>query len=130
MQQYAVVIPCKLTVVYSVTMIMVNMGRRPFDLIYPPLLKQHLRAIEPKYHSLIRAAIEAQLQGEPDKETRNRKPLKRGEFAGATWEIRFGPGNRFRVLYRVKRSEMRVMILAIAEKRGSRLYIGGEEIAI
>jgi mRNA-degrading endonuclease RelE of RelBE toxin-antitoxin system len=111
-------------------MIMVKMRRGLFKLIYPPLLKQHLRAIEPKDYSLIRAAIEVQLQVEPDKETRNRKPLKQGELFGATWEIRFGPSNRFRVLYRVERAEKRVVILAIGEKHGSRLYIGGEEIAI
>ena len=111
-------------------MIMVIMRGRKFEIIYPPLLKQHLRAIESKHHSLIRAVIEAQLQDAPDKETRNRKPLKRGELAGATWEIRCGPGNRFRVLYKVKRAERRVMILVIAEKHGSRLYIGGEEIAV
>ena len=109
---------------------MVNMGGRLFEPIYPPLLKQHLRAIEPKYYSLIRAAIEAQLQVEPDKETRNRKPLRRGELFGATWEIRFGPDNRFRVLYRIDRARMRVMILAIGEKHGSRLHIGGEEIEL
>jgi hypothetical protein len=111
-------------------MIMVNMKGRPFELIYPPLLKQHLRAIEPKHHSLIRAAIEAQLRTEPDKETRNRKPLKRGELFGATWEIRFGPRNRFRVLYKIKRAERLVLILAIAEKHGSCLHIGGEEIVV
>ena len=50
--------------------------KQPYDVSYDQATKKHLRAIEPKYHSLIRAAIEEQLQYEPDKETRNRKPLR------------------------------------------------------
>jgi mRNA-degrading endonuclease RelE of RelBE toxin-antitoxin system len=105
------------------------MKARPFELVYAPLLKRHLKAIEPKYYALIQEAIEEQLQTEPDVETRNRKPLKRPVF-GATWEIRFGPDNRFRVLYKVDRDEWQVNILAIGEKEGERLWIGGEEIKL
>ncbi len=32
-----------------------------FELIYAPQIKQHLRAIEQKYHVLIRKTIEEQL---------------------------------------------------------------------
>ncbi len=106
---------------------------REFDLIYAPITKDHLRAIESKYYSLIRNEIETQLRVEPDVKTRNRKPLKRPAILGATlatWEVRFGPQNRFRVLYRVDRDEMRVNILAIGEKDGERLLIGGEEIKL
>ena len=39
--------------------------KQPFDLNYDPATKKHLRAIEAKYHSLIRAEIEDQLQFEP-----------------------------------------------------------------
>jgi hypothetical protein len=49
---------------------------------------------------------------------------------GATWEIRFGPDNRFWVFYRVDNDIEQVVILAIGEKIGSRLLIGGEEIEI
>ena len=100
-----------------------------FALIYAPLVKRHLKTIEPKYYSLIQKTIEAQLQTEPDVETRNRKPLKRPVF-GATWEIRFGPNNRLRVLYKVNPDEQQVDILAIGEKEGARLWIGGEEIKL
>ncbi len=100
-----------------------------FDLVYAPITRRHLKVIESKYHSLIRQAIETQLQAEPDTETRNRKPLQRA-IVGATWEIRFGPGNRFRVLYRVDLEEQLVYILAIGEKEGKRLRIGGEEIEL
>ncbi len=36
----------------------IMMPKRPFDLVYAPVTKEHLRAIEPKYYSLIRNAIE------------------------------------------------------------------------
>jgi hypothetical protein len=104
-----------------------------FSLIYAPITKDHLRAIESKYYSLIRKEIEKQLCREPDVRTRNRKPLKRPAIFGAataTWESRFGPQNRFRVLYRVNREDMQVNILAIGEKAGRRLLVGREEIEL
>ncbi|MDR7521799.1 MAG: hypothetical protein QN168_04975 [Armatimonadota bacterium] len=42
--------------------------------------------------------------------------------------MRFGPGCRFRVFYRVNRDERHVEILAIGEKEGSSLFVGGEAI--
>jgi mRNA-degrading endonuclease RelE of RelBE toxin-antitoxin system len=110
---------------------MVTMPKRKrFALLYPPIIKQHLKFIEAKYYSLIRDSIEAQLEFEPDVETRNRKPLKRPVVFGAKWEIRFGVDNRFRVFYRVDYDEHQVVILAIGEKLGNRLLIGGEEVEI
>ena len=104
--------------------------KRPFELIYAPATREHLRAIEAKHHSLIRGAIEAQLRSEPDVETRNRKPLKRASALEADWEIRFGPDNRFRVFSAVSRERSQVYILAIGEKRGNRLMIGGQEVEL
>jgi len=104
-----------------------------FDLIYAPAVKGHLKAIEPKYHSLIRSTIEIQLQFEPDVETKNRKPLKRSvtfETSEADWEIRFGPGNRFRVFYQVNRQDNTVYILAVGEKKGAQLLVGGKEVTL
>ena len=49
---------------------------------------------------------------------------------GATWELRFGPDNRFRVFYRVERQAQEVHVLAIGVKRGNRLFIGGTEIEL
>jgi len=49
---------------------------------------------------------------------------------GATWELRCGTNNRFRVFYEVDTTEQTVWILAIGEKRGNRLFIGGGEIQI
>jgi mRNA-degrading endonuclease RelE of RelBE toxin-antitoxin system len=104
------------------------MGRKqPYSLIFAAQVKQHLRAIEPKYHSLIRAKIEEQLQFEPDKPTTNRKRL-RTSIAEADWELRCGPENRFRVLYRLDPENHAVGIVAIGIKERSRLVIGDEEI--
>jgi mRNA-degrading endonuclease RelE of RelBE toxin-antitoxin system len=103
-------------------------ARSRFDLIYAPQVKAHLKTIERKYHSLIRRSIETQLQFNPDVETRSRKPLKRPVEFGADWEIRFGPDNRFRVFYEVKRELQQVTVLAIGIKKGNRLIIGGEEV--
>ena len=113
------------------TIIMVMMAPpKRFELIYPPIIKQHLRFIEAKYYSLIQESLENQLQFQPDVETRNRKPLRHPVVFGAKWEIRFGPDNRFRVFYRVDYDHEQVVLLAIGEKIGSRLFIGGEELEI
>ena len=104
--------------------------KRLFEIIYPPIIKQHLKAIEPKYWALIRNNLEEQLRFEPDSETKNRKPLKRPVVYSASWELRFGPDNRFRVFYRIDIDNQVVIILAIGEKIGNRLVIGGEEIEL
>ena len=111
------------------TIIMVTMSsQQRFEIIYPPIIKQHLT--EPKFYSLIRESLEAQLHHQPDLETRNRKPLKRPVIFGANWEIRFGPVNRFQAFYRIDYDKQQVILLAICEKIGNRLFVGGEEVEI
>jgi mRNA-degrading endonuclease RelE of RelBE toxin-antitoxin system len=111
------------------TIIMVTMARkRSFSLIFDPKVKQHLRTIESKYYSLIRETITEQLLFEPESETKNRKPLQRPVEFGATWELRCGPDNRFRVLSAIDVELREVQILAIGIKQGNRLFIGGEEL--
>ncbi len=108
---------------------MVNMmQKRQFSIEYAPVTKEHLRAIERKYYSLIRKTIKEQLQFEPDIEARNRKPLVRQIAFEAEWEIRFGPNNRFRVFHDIDHDNAKVSILAIGEKVRNRLFIGGEEV--
>jgi len=104
--------------------------KQPFTIIYAPITRIHLQAIEAKYYSLIRTTIQERLSYEPDVATRNRKPLKRPVFFEATWELRFGPRNRFRVFYDLDHQQHVVAILAIGIKRGNRLLIGGEEIRL
>src|SRR5919108_6403303 len=112
-----------------VTIILVTMEpKQLFSIIYAPITRVHLRAIEAKHYSLIRVTIEERLSYEPDVQTRNRKPLKRPAFFEATWELRFGPGNQFRVFYDIDQERHIVAVLAIGIKRGNRLLIGGEEI--
>ena len=107
------------------------MARKPrYSVSYDQAVKEHLRAIEAKYHPLIRKAIQEQLFFEPETETRNRKPLQRPTRFEATWEIRFGPNNRFRVLYAVEPGRREVQIQAIGVKKGNRLMIGGEEVQL
>ena len=101
-----------------------------FTLIYDPEVAGHLDAIEPKYHSLLRATIEEQLSFEPQKATRNRKQLERPIDMGARWELRLGPGNRFRVFYGVDVEQREVRILAIAVNERNRIFIAGEEVEL
>src|SRR5437667_8274339 len=101
---------------------MVMAKKQPLTLIYDSEVTGHLAAIEAKYHSLIRRAIEEQLRFEPEKATRNRKPLQRPIELGARWELRLGPDNRFRVFYRVDADERQVRILAIAVKEKNRIF--------
>jgi mRNA-degrading endonuclease RelE of RelBE toxin-antitoxin system len=104
--------------------------QQPFTIIYAPITRTHLRTIEAKYYSLIRRTIEARLSHEPNVQTRHRKPLKRPVFFEATWELRCGAGNRFRVFYDVDETQHVVAILAIGIKYGNRLLIGGKEIRL
>lgn len=99
------------------------------EILYAPDTLDHMAAIERKYHSLIRKAIEEQLLYEPNVRTRNRKPLIKPTRFGMVWELRFGPDNMFRVFYRTEETAQ-VRVLAIAIKIGEKLYIGGKEFAL
>lgn len=101
-----------------------------YVLVYARDTTKHLESIDAKYDSLIRDKIEEQLRFEPGVETKNRKPLREPAPFAAHWEIRFGPDNRFRVLYDIDDKHHAVQILAIGEKRGNRLIVAGEEVAV
>jgi len=75
--------------------------------------------------------IKEQLLFTPDQNTRNRKLLEQspGPF-GATWELRRGPNNRFRIFYEVARERREVWILAIGVKDRDRLYVAGKELVL
>jgi mRNA-degrading endonuclease RelE of RelBE toxin-antitoxin system len=66
----------------------------------------------------------------PTTETRNRKPLEEPASFGATWQLRFGPKNSFRVFYDVNHEEKTVSVLAIGVKEGNQLFIGGQEFEL
>ena len=99
-----------------------------YRIAYDVEVRRHLATIDRKYHSLIRQTIE-QLSYQPNIETRNRKSLQRPTSIGADWELRCGPNNRFRVLYRIAEPQ-EVAVLAVGIKDGNRLLIGGEEFEL
>jgi hypothetical protein len=98
-----------------------------YTLTFAPEVVDRFRAIERKYHSLIKREIHEQLRFTPDQATRNRKPLERPAPFSASWELRIGPNNRFRVFYEFDILDKSALILAIGIKEGNRLLIGGEE---
>jgi mRNA-degrading endonuclease RelE of RelBE toxin-antitoxin system len=99
-----------------------------YQLVYASEVRNHVNAIEPKYHRLLRQTIEQQLTSAPDHRGRNRKPLEHvpGPF-GSTWELRCGSENCFRVFYEIHADSAEVWILAIGMKDRNRLRIGGRE---
>ena len=101
--------------------------RSKFALSFAPEAIEHLDLIESKYHGLLRRTIKEQLTYAPTEETRNRKPLDQPAPFEASWELRCGPDNRFRVFYDVDSGSQAVRVLAIGVKDRSRLLIGGEE---
>jgi hypothetical protein len=102
-------------------------GRHKFDLIFAPETVQHMDAVELKYHRLIAQTTDEQLRNTPEYATRNRKPLDEPGPFGATWELRIGPQNRFRVFYEVDAVAREVHVLAIGVKEREKLLIGGKE---
>ena len=101
--------------------------RENYQVSFAPETVDHICAIERKHHSLIRRHIDEQLSYTPERPTRNRKPLEQPAPFGATWELRFGPDDRFRVFYEVKKEATTVCVLAIGVKERDRRYIAGEE---
>src|SRR4051794_28323042 len=101
--------------------------RAKYTLAFAPQAIEHLDLIVIKYHGLLRRAINEQLTSTPTKETRNRKPLDQPAPFGASWELRCGPDNHFRVFYEVDSASRAVQVLAIGVKERNRLLIGGEE---
>ena len=118
---------CPLSIV---TILVIMVRRRPYALVYAPVVREHLRAVERHHYSSIRAALPGQLRFEPDTETTNRKPLRQPALFEAQWELRCGPDHRFRVFYEIDRESRKVYILAIGVKERNRLLIGGEEVEI
>jgi hypothetical protein len=104
------------------------MAKRPkFTLCFAPQAIEHFDLIESKYLGFLRRAIKEQLSHTPTNETRNRKPLDQPAPFEASWELRCGPANRFRVFYDVDSALQEVQVLAVGVKDRNRLLIGGEE---
>ncbi len=97
----------------------------PFRIAYMPVAVGHLRHLTADERSRVLDGVDEQLLHQPDVRTRNRKPM--GANALAEWELRIGD---LRVFYDVERQPDTVVILAVGTKRGNRLWVGGEEIAL
>lgn len=104
--------------------------RSRYEIVYAPEVYGHLETIDYKHHHLLKRVIDEQLTYTPEIETRNRKPLDQPAPFDATWEVRCGPNNRFRILYDIDSTEHVILILAVGVKVGNRLYVGGEEVEL
>ena len=110
---------------------------RGYELVLAKSIKKDLEFILKKDHPSIKQAIETQLIFEPTLETTNRKPLTTS-ILEATWELRCGEQNRYRVLYTVTSTDETelevieilgiVQVLAIGEKKSEKLLIQGREM--
>ena len=101
-----------------------------YNLTYAPEVKEHLKAIDKQHHAQIRGAIEERLSFEPDRETRNRKPLGGSALWEGAWELRCGRRNHFRVFYQIDQEMAEVRILAIGVKDKNELIIGKERVKL
>lgn len=86
------------------------------------LALEDLRLLKKGERTRIVEALEEQLSHEPNNETRNRKRLRPNQTA--EWELRV---DRFRVFYDIEKPAHLVKVEAVGYKRGSRLFIHGEE---
>lgn len=107
------------------------MAGTKFKIDYATAVFDQLRAIDRKHHGLIKRTIERRLRLEPASKTRNQRPLRGPTVLGhEVWQLRFGPGSRFRAFYELHPEQEKVVVLAVGEKRGNRLWVGGKEIIL
>jgi mRNA-degrading endonuclease RelE of RelBE toxin-antitoxin system len=93
-----------------------------FDIVFTPEAVEDLRLFKKGERARIVKVIEKQLSYEPNNETRNRKRLRPNQTA--EWALRV---DRIRVFYDIEESSHLVKVEAVGYKRGSRLFIHGEE---
>jgi len=88
--------------------------------------EKHFAQLTARQRAIVLSAVKVQLQYEPVRETRNRKPLRPNPLA--PWELRVGA---LRVFYEVDAREPDLVnVLAIGIKRGNRLLVAGKELRI
>ena len=89
-------------------------------------VKEQVRSLRPHQRVAVLEYMEKQLLHEPLTETRNRKPLRPNPLA--PWELRVGS---LRVFYEVDPDEPDVVrVLAVGEKKGSKLVIADKEVPL
>ena len=92
-----------------------------YEITYTQAALEDLRWFQKHEQSIILDGIDASLQYEPTRTTRNRKPMRTNPIAG--WELRLG---NFRVLYNVGETVSIVEIQRIGEKRGNQFFFRGK----
>jgi mRNA-degrading endonuclease RelE of RelBE toxin-antitoxin system len=93
-----------------------------FEILFSPEALDDLHALRKYDQERIRVAIRTRLGGQPSQGARNRKRLRPNPLA--EWELRVGG---FRVFYDIESEQKRVKIKAVGYKKGSKLYVHGEE---
>src|SRR5712692_294648 len=93
-----------------------------FDIVFTPEALEDLRLFKKGERARIIKAIEEQLSHEPNHETRNRKRLRPNQKAEGVLRV-----DRFGVFYDIEESARLVKVEAVGHKRGSHLFIHGEE---
>ena len=93
-----------------------------FSIELTPEAIEDIRSFRKHERKRIIEEIENQLTNQPTQETRNRKRLRPNEVA--EWELRV---DKFRVFYDVDEEKQVVKIEAVGYKKGSVLFIHGEE---
>ena len=93
-----------------------------YDIKLTPESFDDLHCLKRVEQTEVLSGIKAQLSFEPTVETRNRKRLRPNRLA--EWELRI---REVRVFYDVDERAGRVKVVAIGCKKGTRLFIRGEE---
>lgn len=106
------------------------MAKRPYEIIFDAEVGEHLRVIPHKDRASILDSIEQQLTNEAAVPARNRKAMRIPNTINATWELRCGANNRYRVFYDVDEDNGFVVVLAIGSKERNKLTIGHEEFEL
>jgi mRNA-degrading endonuclease RelE of RelBE toxin-antitoxin system len=96
-----------------------------FEIRFTESAFEDLHALRKYDQVMILDQVERQLIYEPKTETRNRKRLRPNRVA--EWELRIA---HFRVFYDVEEGEHLVKIAAVGYKKGSQLFISGEEFEL
>ena len=103
---------------------------KSYALVYDEDIQRQLQHIPLKHHSLIENEIKTQLTYQPNVTSKNRKSLRIPNILFATWELRTGNKNEYRIFYTINENLSEVQILAIGTKVKNALSIGGEEVIL
>ncbi|MBI4203363.1 MAG: hypothetical protein HY532_09660 [Chloroflexi bacterium] len=98
----------------------------PYRIAYSPVAQTHLRNLSARQRAIIADSVRIQLANEPTVETLNRKPMRPNPLA--RWALRMG---ELRVYYEVMDDpEPVVLIKAVGVKRGNKVFIQDQEVAL